>query len=754
MKKLYTLCVGLLTLLYTENLNAQGGETFNNSNLTGTYDDGSFTGDEGFLWTYGHSRDEASFPIDGNGIMIRRASDSYIEATIPGGIGDFSFDYRKAFTGTSAREIELLINGNQVAVTPIFGTDSANDNVIYNLNETGINEAGNVVVKIKNIGTSTSNTQAIIDNISWTGYSGTAPTITANPTLLSGFIQYLGNPSPEQSFDVSGSNLNDSILLTVTNGDYEISETTGGTFSNQITLDETGGSVATTTIYVRLNGTATASPSNGDITITSDAAPDVVVDLEGEILDNTPNLVVSTNSLTGFSHFVGTPSAEDMFEVSGANLTDDVTLTAPTNFEISETSGSGFGTSITLTPDANDEVTATDIYVRLNGPAANYNQMGDIVVSSPGATDENVSLEGETFDYTLYPIGAVTTNDVDGNADSSDVFVELRGIVHCIDFNVDNGYNVTIIDEEEDGINVFNFDLVDGYTATEGDSIGVKGYINQFNGLTQIHAEEIELFSQGNATISPMIVTMLDESTESQLVTIEGLSLVDGETEWPSDGNIDVTDGTNTFTVRVTAASPLANSSTPAGTFEITGVGGQYDFNSPYDGGYQLFPCSVVEEDNCVIDVATSVDEITITANATGVDYQWVDCDDNYAYVPSATSQDFTPTENGNYAVILIENAICKDTSDCVEITTVGLGDNALNTQVKLYPNPFSEELNIESTDVSIETVEILNAAGQVIFSENIFNESMSVNTNSWETGIYIVKVKSKNNVLTYKIVK
>lgn len=588
-----------------------------------------------------------------------------------------------------------------------------------------------------------------IDNIV-VSTTPTGPFISANPSPLTGFQQFVGNPSPEQSFVVTGSSLTSDISIDVTAGDYEISETSGAGFGTTITLTETAGEVAATTIYVRLNGTAAASPSNGTVTLTATGATDVDVILEGEILDPDPIVFVGPSTLNGFSHFVGTPSAEQSFEVSGEFLTNDVVITAPGEYEISETSGAGFGPTVTLTPTTGT-VAATTIYVRLNGTAANYSQNGDVLIESTGAADETVSLEGETLDYTLYPIGVVTTTDANGVADSLDVYVELRGVVHCYDFDGNQGYSFTIIDSEGDGVNVFNFNDVDGYVATEGDSIGVKGTIDQFNGLTQVFAEEITLFSQGNAVETPTVVTVLDESTESQLVTIEGLTLVNGETNWPTNGNIDVTDGTNDFTVRVTDGSPLAGTAAPSGVFDMTGLGGQFDSSSPYDSGYQLFPCSVIVI--CNVDISTTVDELTITATATGIDYQWVDCNDNYALITGETSQDFTATSNGSYAVILTDGA-CVDTSDCVDITTVSLSANELTETISLYPNPVENELHIDATEGSIEAIDIVSATGQNVYSKSITEMNTTISTSNWGSGVYFVRVRTLQGIKNFKVVK
>ena len=78
--------------------------------------------------------------------MLRRESDSYLEATFPNGVGSFTFDYRKAYTGAR----ELVVNNLQVAKGGVFGT-SDTDDTIYTLTYE-INVYGPVTIRIKNIG--------------------------------------------------------------------------------------------------------------------------------------------------------------------------------------------------------------------------------------------------------------------------------------------------------------------------------------------------------------------------------------------------------------------------------------------------------------------------------------------------------------------------------------------------------------------------------------------------------------------------
>src|SRR5690554_1139041 len=576
------------------------------------------------------------------------------------------------------------------------------------------------------------------------------PTITTSASTVSGFLQFLGNPSAEQTVDVSGMNLTDDATVTVNSGDYEISLTSGGTFGASVTIPQSSGVIVPTPVYIRLNGTTAVNPSNGELTITSAGATDVTVDLEGEIALPAPTITASDTAISGFSHFVGTPSAADSFMVEGFNLTDNITVSVPTSFEVSETLGGTYGASVTLT-QSGGTVASTKVYVRLNGPAKNLNQVGDVTISSTDATDQTIALTGETLDYTAYSIGDVTSVDADGVADSVDVYVILTGVVHCGDFR-NNGYDVVIIDDNNDGITLFNFDDLPNYTApVEGDSLEIKGQIGQFNGLIQVIPNEITILAQGAATQTPTLVTTLDETTESQYVMFDTLYLVNGEALWPDHGNIDVTNGVNTFLVRVPGSSPMANTPTPVGPFSLTGLGKQYDSSSPYDSGYQLFPCAAVQL--CNLAVTTTVSEATITADQTGVDYQWINCADS-SVIAGETGMSFTATETGSYAVILTDG-VCQDTSACVSITIDTSSLNDLDfAGVSVYPNPVKEVLNITNENGTLQSVEVVSATGSIVYSSTISSSNFTVNTAQLNAGVYFVNVRTENSAKTFKVIK
>ena len=121
-----------------------------------------------------------------------------------------------------------------------------------------------------------------------------------------------------------------------------------------------------------------------------------------------PTITVSTTSLAGFTYAIGAgPSAQQQFTVSGVNLTSDLIVTPPTDYEIS--TGSGFqSTPITFT-QSGGFVYNKDIYVRLKAglSSGSYNSE-NAVVSSVGATGKNVTLSGVVTSTAVISTGSIS----------------------------------------------------------------------------------------------------------------------------------------------------------------------------------------------------------------------------------------------------------------------------------------------------------------------------------------------------------
>jgi len=139
----------------------------------------------------------------------------------------------------------------------------------------------------------------------------------------------------------------------------------------------------------------------------------------------------------------------------------------------------------------------------------------------------------------------------------------------------------------------------------------------------------------------------------------------------------------------------------------------------------------------------TTLSGLTITATTSGAVYQWINCGTGNTPISGATSQSFTATANGTYAVIVTQNG-CSSTSSCVTIATVGLDDKVKEALFEVYPNPNRGIFTIRNS--SALQVTITNAAGQLISVHDINPGENIVELGNVESGVYLVIAKDENN--------
>ncbi|MAR98519.1 MAG: hypothetical protein CMP80_05225, partial [Formosa sp.] len=103
-----------------------------------------------------------------------------------------------------------------------------------------------------------------------------------------------------------------------------------------------------------------------------------------------PSISVGS-AITGLDYNLGSgPSTSQSTTVSGSSLEADITLDAPTNFEIS-TDNSSFSDSVILT-QSGGSVSSTTIHARLKSGLSVDNYSGNITASSTNATSQTISL--------------------------------------------------------------------------------------------------------------------------------------------------------------------------------------------------------------------------------------------------------------------------------------------------------------------------------------------------------------------------
>ncbi len=163
----------------------------------------------------------------------------------------------------------------------------------------------------------------------------------------------------------------------------------------------------------------------------------------------------------------------------------------------------------------------------------------------------------------------------------------------------------------------------------------------------------------------------------------------------------------------IDAICSVSDPSAGGSTYGGGGGGGNGNGGGPGNGsgGY-------VKISWCAVDVSTTLTDETITATATGVSYQWIDCGTGMV-IPGATEQSFTATVSGSYAV-LVTDAVCSDTTDCVDVTVPVTGIYSSDSENWIvYPNPFTEYFIISGTDGD-EWYTLTDATGRICYSSNI----------------------------------
>ena len=104
-----------------------------------------------------------------------------------------------------------------------------------------------------------------------------------------------------------------------------------------------------------------------------------------------PETSVSVTSVSAMSSCTGTPSSAQTFTVSGQFLASNITVTAPTGFEVS-LNGTSYAATQTISPSAGS-VTATTVHVRITS-AASGSLSGSVSITADGAETKLVSVSG------------------------------------------------------------------------------------------------------------------------------------------------------------------------------------------------------------------------------------------------------------------------------------------------------------------------------------------------------------------------
>jgi hypothetical protein len=401
-----------------------------------------------------------------------------------------------------------------------------------------------------------------------------------------------------------------------------------------------------------------------------------------------------------------------------------------------------------------------------------------------------------------YPIGLISDDsDGDGQADSLGRRFEIQGIVHGVDLQGGNSVQFTVIDSTG-GTGVFSSNPF-GYTVTEGDEVIIPGLFGHFNGLAQMTPDTIIKVSSGNPTVTPLAVTTLDETTESELVVFECVTIID-TSDWPtvaagSGANVEVSNGVDTFVVRIDRDVDLTATPVPASKWlNIIGIGGQFDSSDPRNDGYQLLPrymADVVELGNPAVALSAATDSIDEAGATVGITVDITNGNpDTTSVTVSLAAASSTATEGSDFTfsdvtldfngcgagtasfdvtiiddmdfegyetIVLVISAVTNSAEVTTDTVTIVINDNEPNAiddqlnadAISLYPNPTTDKLVIDAS-LPMARLQVLNLVGQEVMSIAQPSQKTTLSVSHLPKGTYLVRAQTAEGVWMAKWVK
>lgn len=406
----------------------------------------------------------------------------------------------------------------------------------------------------------------------------------------------------------------------------------------------------------------------------------------------------------------------------------------------------------------------------------------------------------EDDDLALSLIDDITAVDANCEPVMLEDRVRVTGVVSSIDFDGNSGYSFSLQDQTG-GIIVYSSSDVGGYTdPVMGDSIEIIGEVDMYNGLAELVPEEITYLNDFRNIPGPRVVATLDEATEGELVTLENVWALDTTFSSSSAVNIEITNGMDTFEMRIVDESEWWNGTLPSGLFSVTGIGQQFDSDGSdgYCDNYQIFPriltdivanpqqdvdvwflstSSVVFENDTTVTVWVAYDNPNPTSEVINV---YLD-----AAVSTATEGedfDFTPmqltlapntmdtlpvlveinsdlaVDEGNEDVVLLLSGTGVVFGDSVHILTITEGvaiGSELENSVELFPNPAASWLVVRTQELYVQRVAITSATGQqVLNTEAAAGNEVKVDVSNLKPGVYFIRILTDKGSVVRPFVK
>jgi hypothetical protein len=303
----------------------------------------------------------------------------------------------------------------------------------------------------------------------------------------------------------------------------------------------------------------------------------------------------------------------------------------------------------------------------------------------------------------------------------------------------------------------------------EGDLISVQGQIAQFRGQAEIRPDNITVLNTGSA-ITSMPVDQFNEGMESHAVSISCVELID-PSQWTNAAEgfyVDVTNGINTFRLRIDGDTDLEDNTPLLGKFTAFGLIEQEDDTAPYEENYVLWLRGTTDVTDQVYADFNDFTEITYGDNGASINFlntSLGNVNNSWSFGDGETSNVVSPVHIYSYdfmnanQVFDISLTVSNDLG-CSHTTTITV-DAVYSSVVELdgvtwnvYPNPTIDFVQLQSSSV-IENIVITDASGRLVARENkVMAKNTRLDLSGMSAGLYFISIETAQGVATKLIEK
>lgn len=495
-------------------------------------------------------------------------------------------------------------------------------------------------------------------------------------------------------------------------------------------------------------------------------------------------------NLCGFNQVIGSPSASQTYTIAATNLTDNITITPPANYEVSSnnTTWSTNASPLTVT-QSSGTVGTTTIYIRLNAAAAG-SYSGNIVNISTGATSISIPVSGTainapTINSTVLQQWPLSANANEDPAVRS-AYIAVGSAPALNKFTVSNGTTVAAVPAYS-----ATYGMAFGAT-TNGDGTWTTTVGGPGGNLSRVNYVQFAVTASGRTVrVDSVVLSAAFYGTNSNTK----FGVVYSKTAFTTADSTEVTGGIDQSGTAVTAsfASPttLANQTTGIsntyrlainGTTGVTLTDGQtltirvyYACGSTSPGRYGLMKNFIVKGE-ALSALPVSLLQFTGTSAAGVNTLHWKTANQentaSFTIERSATATDFKPVGSVN----ALNNVSSYSFADAQPVTGANYYQlkmidrdgsyrysavivlNAINQKsVTVFPNPAKEVITVSHDKAgTLALIEVFTADGRKIVSNKVTTgESVStINVAGLVKGVYLLVYSDGNNKSSTKLMK